>query len=98
MKMTRKGLHRTLSDLHSSLRAGVGLPTITYRDEWDSFVLTISRSNRGYSVNCRLNNQQTYQLNGLLYQGGTPIGEVMLLAASAPDNATIDEFFKGDAA
>ena len=70
-----------------------GLTRVFYSDEHDSFEMLLQPSTAGYTVSCRLNNRQSYQLNGIFWGQSRCIGDVMLRACSAPAATTIEEFF-----
>lgn len=84
--ISKADLGRTLKSIYTEVmqREGrAGLPRISYQDDHDSFEMLLTDSNRGFSVSCRLNNSQSYQLNGQFFAGASAIGQVMLVAAGA---------------
>lgn len=95
LELTRADLAETVSELHERIRVTddrVGIPRVSYRDEFDHFRLRIERTNLGYSVTGTLNGEHIHQLNGQLFGPCKQIGNIMLLAAGAPANATIAFF------
>jgi hypothetical protein len=94
--LTKADLKTSVEDLHAAVmrRPGrVGQPELTYQDKFDLYEMRIQRSNIGYTVSCRLNDKHSHQLNGKFFVGSKPLGEIMLIAAAAPSDETIDTFF-----
>lgn len=88
-------LHSSLDSLFSvwiNTENREGLFKLIYKDEHDRFDLTLVKTNMGFQVGGALNNSTSYQLNGRFFPPATEIGQVMLIAAGAP-NTTIDRFF-----
>lgn len=84
--LTREQLTRSLDSIFSEVmsRPGrMGLPRVSYTDEFDIFEMRLERTTRGYSVSCRLNNSQSYQLNTRFFDWSLPIGIPMMVAANA---------------
>lgn len=94
--LCRADLHAALADVSVYPRrcgADSGLTRAVYCDDYDTFEMLLQPSNDGFSVSCRLNGQQAYQLNGCMWGRAAKIGDVMLVAAGAPALTEIERFF-----
>jgi hypothetical protein len=94
--LSRADLHAALAEVSVYPRhcgADSGLTRAVYSDDYDTFEMLLQPSNAGFSVSCRLNGQQAYQLNGRMWNRASKIGDVMLVAAAAPALTEIDGFF-----
>jgi hypothetical protein len=94
--LNRADLHAALADINVFPRrcgAESGLTRAVYSDDYDTFEMLLQPSNAGFSVSCRLNGQQAYQLNGRMWDRASKIGDVMLVAAAAPERSEIEGFF-----
>jgi hypothetical protein len=94
--LSRADLQTALADVSVYPRlcgADSGLTRAVYIDAFDTFEMLLQPSNAGFSVSCRLNGQQAYQLNGRMWGRAVKIGDIMLVAAGAPALTEIEGFF-----
>lgn len=95
--LTHSDLERSLGSIFQEIhdqQGRVGLPRVSYKDEFDKFEMRLEKTNRGFSVSCSLNNRTAYQLNNLHFAPQVLIGEVMLRATNAPAGLSINAFFQ----
>lgn len=97
LTLTQADLSRSFASLHQEVRSRpgrTGCTRLNYADQYDEFQMLIQPSTAGFSMSCRLNGSQSYQLSGLFFKGFAMIGEAMLIAADAPKDKTVAEFFE----
>lgn len=83
-----------INEFPRKMGATGGLTRVFYKDEHDAFAMLLQPSNLGFSVSCRLNNRQSFQLNGVTWSGFSKIGSIMLSASNAPKQMKIEDFFQ----